>query len=60
MEAARKTIEAEGSTECPGSSTVNAKYKGPDGLMIDMRVRGWDEQIKARMPLYKLTPAATD
>jgi hypothetical protein len=28
--------------------------------MIDLRVRGWDEQIKARMPLYKLTPAATD
>jgi len=60
MEAARKTIEAEGSTECTGSSTVNAKYRGPDGLMIDMRVRGWDEQIKARMPLYKLTPASTD
>jgi hypothetical protein len=25
-----------------------------------MRVRGWDEQIKAKMPLYKLTPASTD
>jgi hypothetical protein len=26
--------------------------------MIDVRARGWDEQIKARMPLYQLTPAA--
>lgn len=60
MEEARKTIEAEGSTECPGSSAANAKYRGPDGLMIDMRVRGWDEQIKAKMPLQKLTPAASD
>jgi hypothetical protein len=55
-----KTIEAESCTECPGSSTANRKYKGPDGLMIDMRVRGWDEQIKAKMPLYNLTPASTD
>jgi catechol 2,3-dioxygenase-like lactoylglutathione lyase family enzyme len=60
MEEACKTIEAESATECPGSSTANRKYKGPDGLMIDMRVRGWDEQIKAKMPLYKLTPATTD
>jgi hypothetical protein len=26
--------------------------------MIDIRARGWDEQIKARMPLYQLTPAS--
>ena len=44
-------FEAEEGTECPGSSTVNRKYKGPDGLIIDMRVRGWDEQIKARTQL---------
>jgi catechol 2,3-dioxygenase-like lactoylglutathione lyase family enzyme len=60
MEEACKTIEAESATECPGSSSANRKYKGPDGLMIDMRVRGWDEQIKARMPLYRLAPASTD
>ena len=60
MEDARKTIEAESATECPESSSANRKYKGPDGLMIDMRVRGWDEQIKARMPLYKLAPVSTD
>jgi catechol 2,3-dioxygenase-like lactoylglutathione lyase family enzyme len=60
MDEARQMIEAEGSTECPGSSTANRKYKGPDGLMIDMRVRGWDEQIKARMQLYQLTPVPKD
>jgi hypothetical protein len=60
MDEARKAIEEEGSTECPGSSTANRKYKGPDGLMIDLRVRGWDEQIKAKMPLYKLAPSSTD
>jgi catechol 2,3-dioxygenase-like lactoylglutathione lyase family enzyme len=60
MDEACKTIEAESATECPGSSAANRKYKGPDGLMIDLRVRGWDEQIKAKMPLYQLTPASAD
>lgn len=55
---ARATLETAGCAECPGSSKVNGKYKGPDGLMIDVRARGWDEQIKARMPLYQLTPAS--
>ena len=50
------TIEQAGATECPGSSKVNRKYKGPDGLMIDMRMRGWDEQIKARTQLFQLAP----
>ena len=48
-------IEAESATECPGSSAANRKYKGPDGVMIDLRARGWDEQIKAKMQLYQLT-----
>jgi len=26
--------------------------------MMDLRARGWDEQIKARMQLYQLTPAS--
>ena len=47
------------SRECPGSTKVNRKFKGPDGVMIDVRARGWDEQIKARMPLYQLTPASS-
>ena len=51
------TFEANGGTECPGSSRVNRKYKGPDGLMIDLRVRGWDEQIRARSTLYQLVEA---
>jgi len=50
-------LAAASCTECPGSSKVNRKFKGPDGVMIDVRARGWDEQIKARMPLYQLTPA---
>ena len=57
MEEACSTIEAADSTECPGSSDANRKYMGPDGLMIDMRVRGWDEQIKARTQLLVATPA---
>jgi hypothetical protein len=51
LEGAHSTLEGAGCTECPGSSKVNRKFKGPDGLMIDVRARGWDEQIKARMPL---------
>jgi hypothetical protein len=60
MGEAIKAVEAESCTECPGSSTANRKYKGPDGLMIDLRVRGWDEQIKAKMPLLTATPASAD
>jgi catechol 2,3-dioxygenase-like lactoylglutathione lyase family enzyme len=60
LEESCATIEAANATLCPGSSVVNRKYKGPDGLMIDLRARGWDEQIKARMPLYQLTPAPTE
>lgn len=54
--------QAEGAegTECPGSSAVNRKYKGPDGLMIDMRVRGWDEQIRARTQLLQASPVPAD
>ena len=53
-------FERANGTECPGSSAVNRKYKGPDGLMIDMRVRGWDEQIKARTQLLVASPTAAD
>jgi len=58
LEGTCATLEASSCTECPGSNKVNRKYKGPDGLMMDVRARGWDEQIKARMQLYQLTPAA--
>ena len=58
LESMRTTLDGAGCTECPGSSKVNRKYQGPDGVMIDVRARGWDEQIKARMPLYQLTPAS--
>lgn len=59
LETAHATMEGAGGTECQGSSKVNRKFKGPDGLMIDIRARGWDEQIKARMPLYELAPASS-
>jgi catechol 2,3-dioxygenase-like lactoylglutathione lyase family enzyme len=59
LEETSAALEAESCTECPGSSKVNRKFKGPDGLMIDVRHRGWDEQIKARMQLYQLTPAGS-
>ncbi len=59
LEGAATSLEAASCTECPGSSKVNRKYKGPDGVMIDVRARGWDEQIKARMPLYQLTPVSS-
>ena len=57
LDEACATIEKANSTECLGSSKVNRKYKGPDGLMIDLRARGWDEQIRARSNLYELVPA---
>jgi catechol 2,3-dioxygenase-like lactoylglutathione lyase family enzyme len=50
-------LEASGCSEYSGTSKVNRKYKGPDALGLDIRVKGWDEQIKARMQLYQLTPA---
>jgi catechol 2,3-dioxygenase-like lactoylglutathione lyase family enzyme len=56
LEEACQAIEAESATKCPESSTANRKYRGPDGLMIDLRARGWDEQIKAKMQLFQLTP----
>ena len=60
LEEACTTIEAANSTECPGSSNANRKYLGPDGLMIDMRVRGWDEAIQAKTQLYRLTSRVPD
>ena len=51
-------LEAEGCPECPDSSSDNRKYKGPDGLMIDIRTEGWDEQIQGAMQLYKLEPTS--
>lgn len=57
LDEACATIERANSTECTGSSKVNRKYKGPDDLMIDLRARGWDEQIRARSTLYQLVPA---
>ena len=57
LDEAVSTVEAHDGTECPGSNRVNRKYKGPDGLMIDLRVRGWDEQIRARSTLYELVEA---
>jgi len=59
LEGTSASLEEASCMECPGSSRVNRKFKGPDGVMIDVRARGWDEQIKARMQLYQLTPVST-
>ena len=39
---------------------VVKKYKGPDGVTIDINARGWNDQIKARMQLLHLSPQAPD
>ncbi len=49
-------FEAANGAECPGSTAANRKYKGPEGLMIDIRERGWDEQIRARTTLLHAVP----
>ena len=60
LDEARAAIERANATECPNSSAQNRKYADPDGIMIDMRARGWDEQIKARTQLFELTPVSND
>src|SRR5262249_3733806 len=50
-------LEASGCSENPGTSKVNRTYTGPVAVGLVTRVRGWDEQTKARMPLYQLPPA---
>jgi catechol 2,3-dioxygenase-like lactoylglutathione lyase family enzyme len=57
MDATCAALESSGCSEYPGTSTMNRKYTGPDAVGLDVRVRGWDEQIKARMQLYQLRPA---
>ena len=53
--------EGAGGTECPGSFPPSFfKYKGPDGLMIDIVTRGWDEIIKSKTQLLHLVPAPVD
>ena len=60
LDEARAAIERANATECANSSAQNRKYADPDGIMIDMRARGWDEQIKARTQLFQLTPVSND
>ena len=55
-------FEGAGGTECPGSSRVNRKYKGPDGLMIDMVPSAtpyWDDMIKSKTQLLQAVPVAS-
>ena len=52
--------KALGSTECPGSLPIGRKYKGPDGLMIDLideSKASWDKIIKAKTQLLHAVPA---
>ena len=49
-------VERANAKEQPNTSAMNRKYADPDGIMLDLRFRGWDEQIKARTELNELTP----
>ena len=52
-------FQGAGGTECSGSSRINRKYKGPDGLMIDMvpwATPYWDDMIKAKSQLLEASP----
>ena len=60
LEESCAAIERADAKEMPNTSAVNRKYADPDGIMIDMRARGWDEQIKARTQLFQLTPVSND
>ena len=60
LQEACDTIEGANATECEGSTAANRKYKGPDGLMIDLRAKGWDERIKAKTQLFYLSPVPPD
>ena len=59
LEESCEAVEKAGSIKCDNSSEMNRKYADPDGMMLDIRYRGWDEQIGARTQLYELTPAKT-
>ena len=60
LQEACTTIEGANATECESSTAANRKYKGPDGLMIDLRAKGWDERIKAKTQLFYLSPVPPD
>ena len=59
LEESCEAVENAGSIKCDNSSEMNRKYADPDGIMLDIRYRGWDEQIGARPQLYELPPAKT-
>ena len=56
MEQTVDDVEAANLTECPTSSKVNLKYKGPDGLMIDIRKRSWGEEFQDAVRILETIP----
>ena len=57
LDSAKKTMEANNGRKAPGpENPLNPSYLGPDGVMIDMRLRGWDGHIRFKTQLYKLAP----
>ena len=63
LEESIAAFEATGGTECPGSLPNGRKYKGPDGLMIDLvdvATPYWDKIIKAKTQLLHAVPAPAD
>lgn len=49
LDSACQKMDDHNAPECPTSTPSDRKFEGPDGLMIDLRVSGWQEQIARRM-----------
>ena len=60
LEESCAAIEKADAKELPNTSAVNRKYTDPDGIALDLRFRGWDEQIKARTQLLVANPVVPD
>jgi len=60
LDVAVKTMVANDGRKVPGvGNPMNPQYLGPDGVMIDMRLGGWDGHIRSKTQLYKLVPDST-
>ena len=63
LEKSVSDVENAGATECVGSVPIGRKYKGPDGLMIDIcseKDHLWDKIIKTKTQLLRAVPAPSE
>ncbi len=51
LEESSNALEQANALRLEGGGKVVKKYKGPDGVIIDINARGWNDQIKAKMQL---------